>query len=842
VTRPDHHERAAALHAAGIDANAEMRPRVAVRRLREALDVLGRPDPDDVTASTLRGRILVSLALAESEQGDIQAGLDLLAEAEPLLPTAERGALHGQRGILLRRTGRDLLAVDSYAAALSLLDPDRQAEEVARVRLNRAVLHMAAVHLSPAREDLRACLALSEAYGFPRLRAKARHNLGYLDYLAGDLPAALRAYSTVAVEYAELAPGMLPVLSLDRARALLAAGLFTDADRELQHVVRRLARQRLSQDLAEAHLARAEAALLADRPAAAARHAARASAQFVRRDNPRWAARAELLGLRAAQLAGGRRAVGVREEADRARQRLESLGLAEDARVAAAVAARATLATRGVGAVDEAADRVGRAAPRRADRLDTRLLWRLASADVAVARGDEAGARRHLSQGLAALQDQRSRVGSVDLRTGAAVHGRALASAGLESAMRGGRVAEIFAWSERARAQALLLPPVRPPAAPELAAQVAELRGVQTALAQRELDGRPVAGLRTRRDELERSLREHAWFTTGPAGSAQRVGLGRVRAELGDAAMVVHLPLGRRIAALVLAGGRTHVVDLGDVAPALAAVRQLRADLDVGAGRLLPDRIAASVAEATRRDADAVARRLLDPVLALVGDRDLVMVPTGALVTVPWPLLPPTRGRPLTVALSATTWSRARSRVLPGLDSRSRALLVAGPRIAQGDHEVAALARRLPASHVLTGAAATVEATLAGLPEADVAHLAAHGQHAADNALFSGLELSDGLLMGYDVNALDRAPALVVLSACDVGRHDVRPGDESLGMATALLGAGAGTVVAAVCRVADDVAPFVMESMYAALLAGRSSASALAAAEDNPGFVCFGAG
>ena len=98
------------------------------------------------------------------------------------------------------------------------------------------------------------------------------------------------------------------------------------------------------------------------------------------------------------------------------------------------------------------------------------------------------------------------------------------------------------------------------------------------------------------------------------------------------------------------------------------------------------------------------------------------------------------------------------------------------------------------------------------------------------------------MLMGYDVNAVDRAPALVVLSACDVGRHDVLPGDESLGMATAFLGAGAGTVVAAVCRVADDVAPDVMESMYAALLAGRSSASALAAAADNPGFVCFGAG
>jgi CHAT domain-containing protein len=284
------------------------------------------------------------------------------------------------------------------------------------------------------------------------------------------------------------------------------------------------------------------------------------------------------------------------------------------------------------------------------------------------------------------------------------------------------------------------------------------------------------------------------------------------------------------------------VLDLGAVAPILAAVRRLRADLDVAAGRRLPTRVATSLAEATRRDAEIVARRLLEPVLSLVGDRDLVMVPTGALVTVPWPVLAPTRGRPLTVALSATTWSRARLRVVPGLDPSTRALLVAGPRIAQGDEEVVALTRLLPGSSALIGAAATVDATLAGLPESDLAHLAAHGHHAADNALFSGLELSDGLLMGYDVHAVDRAPALVVLSACDVGRHDVRPGDESLGMATALLGAGAATVVAAVCRVADDLAPEVMESMYAALLAGHAPAAALAAGGVNPGFVCFGAG
>jgi hypothetical protein len=41
---------------------------------------------------------------------------------------------------------------------------------------------------------------------------------------------------------------------------------------------------------------------------------------------------------------------------------------------------------------------------------------------------------------------------------------------------------------------------------------------------------------------------------------------------------------------------------------------------------------------------------------------------------------------------------------------------------------------------------------------------------------------------------------MVVLSSCDLGLADVRPGDETFGMVTALLTAGAGTVVASVAR------------------------------------------
>jgi CHAT domain-containing protein len=125
-----------------------------------------------------------------------------------------------------------------------------------------------------------------------------------------------------------------------------------------------------------------------------------------------------------------------------------------------------------------------------------------------------------------------------------------------------------------------------------------------------------------------------------------------------------------------------------------------------------------------------------------------------------------------------------------------------------------------------------------------VVHLAAHGTHQPDNALFSALELAGGPVMGYDLQRLKAAPALAVLSCCDLGLADVRPGDETLGMVSALLHAGTGTAVASVTQVADDTAMRVMTGLHAALRRGLSPAQALAeAGRDEPGgFVCFGAG
>ena len=117
--------------------------------------------------------------------------------------------------------------------------------------------------------------------------------------------------------------------------------------------------------------------------------------------------------------------------------------------------------------------------------------------------------------------------------------------------------------------------------------------------------------------------------------------------------------------------------------------------------------------------------------------------------------------------------------------------------------EVTEIAKVYPDSRVARGGA-TVSATLRGLDSATLAHLVAHGHHERENVLFSRLDLADGPLMAYAIERLAAAPRQVVLSACDVGRTVVRPGEEILGFTAALLYVGTATVISSVARVADD--------------------------------------
>ncbi|MBU2669163.1 CHAT domain-containing protein [Actinoplanes bogorensis] len=844
-----------------------------MRRLRAALRLV---PADDEPA---RARVLVTLAWAEAERGRVDLGLRLLDEAEPLTPPGGRPLVHAQRAALFSRNGRADRATGEFDRAVAgLTDP----LDLAKVLNNRSMLHLEAGRAGPARDDMTRALRLCRRHEFALGSALLEVNLACLDVVRGDLPAALGAFTTSRTTYASVVPGRLPTLAVEQARALVAAGLFQAADRELAFAVDRAREQGQDNTVAEALHVRAEAALLSGRLEAAAGWADEARAAFLRRRNPRRAALAALLSLRAAPLSAT-----VAARARRSAAELRRLGLHEDSAVAALTAARAMIVGGSPGA-PAGAPVAGRDAERlllryggggRHERLDTRLLRWLTRAEIARAAGRAAEAERHLVAGMNALHRHRARFGCLDLQTGASAHGHDLAAAGLAAALESGSPAAVHRWSERARAQALLLPPVRPPDDPAVAADLEDLRQTRFALREAEVAGRPPIALRGRAEALERRIRENAWSVRGAGrlaahetaaaavcgergprageaavnrGAAGRGGsaiasLGAVRAGLGGAALVAYVRNRSWLEALVITGKRSAVVRLGEWAVVEEAVLRLRADLDTAAGRALPKRLEIAIAEATRTDAEALQRAVLDPIAALIGDRDLVVVPTGLLMTAPWALLPCCAGRPVTVAPSATAWlSRSRSldrgRSVAPLTSAAdgRVVLVAGPGNQRGAEEITGIAALHPGATVLTGERAAPAETLAALDGAGIAHVAAHGRHVAENALFSELELAGGSVLGYDLQRLARPPRLVVLSSCELGLSEVRPGDETFGMASALLASGTATVVASVARVADEAAQETMVRFHRALASGHNPASALAGAAAGTGFVCLG--
>ncbi|MFY0584035.1 CHAT domain-containing protein [Cystobacter fuscus] len=86
------------------------------------------------------------------------------------------------------------------------------------------------------------------------------------------------------------------------------------------------------------------------------------------------------------------------------------------------------------------------------------------------------------------------------------------------------------------------------------------------------------------------------------------------------------------------------------------------------------------------------------------------------------------------------------------------------------------------------------------------------------NALVTALELAGLDLWGTQ---------LVVLSACDTGRGDVKLGQGVYGLRRAFVAAGAETVVMSLWKVNDETTRVLMEAYYRHLLAGQGRAAAL---------------
>jgi hypothetical protein len=838
--------RAATLQAQASDFNARGRPAVAARLLRSAfreLDIDLDRDVDwralDVTAGAVAIECLISLALAEAELGGFERGWSRLATARDAVDALDahglRAVLANQAAVLLLRVGRDDEALVELHAAQQWL---AQAPPAMRCRVlgNRGLLLMMRGDIKRARRDLAASVEIARAIEDPVLENKSLHNLGYVEFIAGNLALALKLMDDAA----QLATGVIDgVALLDKARVLIEAGLVRAADQVLAEAARALAADRLMQDVGEVETARAECALVLGDVESARRLAARARDRFRRRGNERWRRNADLVLLQA-DLAAGRPGSRLYSGAQRLADGFAADGLQQRARTAQLLAAEALLQAGRADAARAVTQELGRAA--RADPITVRLHARYVAARAALGGRATAPARRQIEAGLAELAAYQATFGSIDLRSASALHGKRLAELGVSIALRSGDAARVLDAAERGRSVSSRIPPVQPPADDRIAELLAELRQVVEASREASVDRDATAQLTAQRRRMERLVSERRWSVQGDGGSSPIAPLDEIGSavEGSRSTMVMYLEAEGALHAIVLSARGLRLTGLGPLATIEEQIRRAHADLDVLAHPLLPGVLATAVRSSLRRSLQFLEAALVQP-LAVEGP--LVVVTTGLLGQLAWGALPSLRGVPITVAPSATSWCAATAQSVAGAPVSTVAL--AGPGLNRADHEVAGVGKAWSDGRTIGHAEATCNALSDALSTATVVHIAAHGVHQTDSPLFSSLRLADGVFFAHELDSAVRTPEHVILSACELGRASVRPGDEALGLTSVLLRLGSRSVISSVARVNDEVAADVMIDYHSRLSRGSDAATALAEATADGDlvapFACFGA-
>jgi CHAT domain-containing protein len=158
------------------------------------------------------------------------------------------------------------------------------------------------------------------------------------------------------------------------------------------------------------------------------------------------------------------------------------------------------------------------------------------------------------------------------------------------------------------------------------------------------------------------------------------------------------------------------------------------------------------------------------------------------------------------------------------------------PRLTFATQEARAIAD-LYHTEPLIGSKATETAFRAWAGQANIIHLAAHGELNPVQPLFSRILLgkdskNDGSLEVHEVYGLDlQETDLVVLSACDTQLGPLSRGDDFVGLSRAFLSAGAPAVVATLWPVDDEATGLLMTRFYSNLSSGMGRAASLSAAQ-----------
>ncbi|HSN10736.1 MAG TPA: hypothetical protein VLS51_01320, partial [Propionibacteriaceae bacterium] len=231
-------------------------------RLDEAAAALG--DDASLDASELRLRIAMSRtwgSFARDPEGT-QAALERVAAQaaglglDHLVPLAML-----QQGVLWTRLGEHARAL----AALERIGPDEgllTVDDHVRLLINRGTTASLLLKTEAASADLARAAGLAMESHLDRFAYMALHNRGFVEFLRGDLPAALRLMDEADRLDAPVDRG---IAHLDRGRVLIESGLVTDAWETLQTARTGLAESGLETEADEVELDLARCEMLLGR-------------------------------------------------------------------------------------------------------------------------------------------------------------------------------------------------------------------------------------------------------------------------------------------------------------------------------------------------------------------------------------------------------------------------------------------------------------------------------------------------------------------------------------------------------------------------------------------------
>ena len=774
----------------------------------------------------LMGLLTLSGSLAIG--GDLDRALSVIDQGvEASCEESMRARFTYQRGavlINLGRPGEAVGAIESVLGTFRRLD-DRSSVVLALNqlgwlnttlgRLEEAESYLAEAH------DL--VSEMGDRAGLPGIQ----HNLGLLAAYQGEIPTALARLQASDDMYMEISGAEAPQ-HVARCEVLLGVGRFQEASDLARQIADWNNRTGDREHEANALLVAAQASLLLGKTTEAASLADRAAVLFDEDLTAPRAIEAKRVGLEARFRAEG--------ASPRLMDEAAALGRVLEGQLVAASQAN-LLAARIALALDQ---------PERAERflapvssvttgpVELRIQARLARALQRVSRGDGRGAAAAARSGLDLVDRYQRVLGATDLRIGLERHGAELGDIGLGLALESGRPRRILDWMELTRARALRHRPVIPVGDDEVTGLLGELRRVESEL--RSPDARIDSALQAERRRLQERITRVDRARSGAVDEETEFSVDRLVDELGDRALLEIADHRGTLVSILVRQSRARFVELGAAEPVVAELGHIRFGMRRAARLGRPF----GAGELGRID-----RMLFDGVE--LGD-EVVIVPPPSLMAAPWAAMPTLRGRTLAIGPSAELWWRARSRPA----NLNRVLVAGGPDLSIAEAEVAAVGELYAGANVL-GPRAAVKEVRSGLDGAGVAHIACHATFRSDNPMFSSLRLGDGDLNVYDIERLQAPPSMVVLSACDSGYTETRPGDELAGLTSALLSLGTRSVVASVGLVPDRPATSdLMLGFHRGLIEGLEPAAALARVQkerlDDPegfvaaaSFVCVGA-